>query len=136
VYHRTVKPGWHWKIPFAVERFLTETITVRTTGSSNLTLTLKDDTEVSVNVITRWNIRDIKKVILEVDGVDDVLRDCVYAEVSRHARRANWSDLLDPEWEASLVKDIRRKGFRYGVEIEDVAVCDCTKCIPISLMKD
>lgn len=135
-YHRTVGPGLHWKIPFLVEVFLTDNVVTRTTGSSGLTLTLLDGTEATINVITRWRIHDIKKVLLEVEGIDDVLRDCVYAEASRHVRAAKWEDLLTPEWEASLAKDIRKKGWKYGVEIEDVALGDCTKCFPLSLIKD
>lgn len=135
-YHRTLGPGLHFKIPFEVEVALADNVVVRTSGTSQLTLTLNDGVSVTVAVMTRWRIKDVRKVLLEVEGIDDVMRDLTYANLSRVARQAKWEDLLKPEWEEELNKMVRRKAFRYGIEIEEVRLTDCCQVVPVALLKD
>lgn len=135
-YHRTLGPGIHWKYPFDIEVVLADNVVVRTSGTSSLTLTLADGASVTVAAMTRWRIKDIRKVLLEVEGIDDVMRDSTYANLSKAVRQAKWEDLLTPEWEQELNKQIRRNGFKYGIEIEEVRLTDCVQVLPVALLAD
>jgi len=133
-YNRTLGPGIHWMLPLALERAMLDTVTVRTTAMSSLDLTTYEDQALRLDCIVRWKIKDIYKVLLETEGVDDVLKDATYATISKVVRAHTWADIIKPDFSDTLTKEARKRAFRYGVEIEAVEFGDLVRPIHLALL--
>lgn len=134
-FQRELEPGLHWLIPLGIDRPLLDNVVTRTDELRNSTLTLRDGASVSVSVVVRYNIRDVKKALLEVEGISDVIRDSVIGNVSDHVRAATWETLPSPEFGESLSKSCRKMAWRYGIEIESVVFADLARVKPLALLQ-
>lgn len=134
-YNRTLEPGIHWLAPFGIEQSLNDNITVRTNAIAALTITNHQGQSIHADAIIKWRIRDLKKFLLEVDSADDVIKDVAYSTISRTMRGLAWEQLINPEVDDYLTKECRRRGFRYGVEIESVELGDLVQSLPISILE-
>lgn len=133
-FHKELAPGITWCIPFSVDRCIEIPVVTKTTDLRQSFLTLKDGATVCVSVVVRYNIRDVKKALLEVWHIDDVLRDSVFGNVSSRVRKSTWDELQTPEFEENLAKDCRKQAFKYGVEIENVVLSDLCRANALALL--
>jgi regulator of protease activity HflC (stomatin/prohibitin superfamily) len=124
---REIGPGLHWLIPFGVDRTLELSVVTKMADLWPAFLTIRDGTTVSVAVLVRYNIRDVKRALLEVDHITDAIKDAVNGHVSRLVRAASWEELCGPEFAENLPKECRKRAWKYGVEIEDVVLTDLCK---------
>lgn len=126
-FQKEAGPGLHWLVPFGVDRAIEVTVVTKTADLWPAFLTIRDGQTVSASVIIRYNIRDVKKAVLEVDHVLDAIKDAVNGHVSRLVRAATWEELNSPEFADNLPKECRKRAWRYGIEIEDVIISDLCK---------
>lgn len=132
---KVMEPGLHWIIPFGIDEVLVDNVVTRTCGLNGITMTLRDGITVNVSAIVRFNIRDIKKALLEVEGIDDVIRDCTYGFISDVVRHSTWDELIRPETLDVVTTAARRRAWKYGIEIENVAFTDLTKAKALALIQ-
>lgn len=123
-YQRTLEPGLHWRIPCGVDMAMVDNVVARTTDLNAQSLTTKDNKTVSVRVVVTSNIRDIKKALLEVEGMDHALTDSCAAAVGDYVQGLTWDELRSSLSSDSLTKLCRKNAWRYGVEIERVQLAD------------
>ena len=135
-FHKEIGPGIHWLVPLGIDRAIEMNVVTKTADLFPAFLTIKDGTTVSVAVIVRYSIRDVKKAILEVDHVNDAIKDAVSGHVSRLVRSASWDELTAPEFAETLPKECRKRAWRYGVEIEDVILTDLCRTRMVGLLKN
>ena len=133
-FQREIGPGLHWLIPFGVDAAMTDNVVTRTDSLRNMTFTLRDGVSVVASAVVRYNIRDVKKALLEVEGIDHVMNDAILANMSDMVRASTWEDLPTPEFGEALSKACRKSGWKYGVEIENVAFSDLCRTKSLSLM--
>jgi regulator of protease activity HflC (stomatin/prohibitin superfamily) len=133
-YHRTLEPGLHWVIPMA-EDALVDNIKVRTIHMGDQILTTTDGHSVIVAGIIRWTISDIRKALLEVDGLDDVYRDIVITTIAETVEGKTLEQLWGPAITEELTKKARKMGWRYGVEVESLTLGNKAQTISITLNK-
>jgi regulator of protease activity HflC (stomatin/prohibitin superfamily) len=123
-FHKLLEPGFHLCIPFYVDRAVHDNVVTRTTELQPQTLTTKDNRTVSVTAVVTSNIRDIKKALLEVEGVDHALVDSCAAAVGTHVGSLTWDELRTADITDALTKLCRKNAWRYGIEIERVQLAD------------
>lgn len=126
-FHRKLGPGFHWLIPLNIETMLVDNVVARTTNLPAQSLTTSDGHTVVVSGVVTSRITDIQKAMLEVEGVDDALKDSCIGEIARQISRSTWDELRNPEFSDQLTKSCRRQGFKYGIEILRVQLSDVTK---------
>lgn len=121
---RLAEPGlcWHW--PFLVERVLCHSVVpsvYRTTQS----LSTSDDKSVTISTVATWRIHDVQKALLEVNNVSyDGLLDSVDGCVGDYVASRTWSTLRTPSELEGLHKEIRKRGFVWGIEVMRVRFSD------------
>lgn len=133
-YHRELGPGLHWMIPMA-EDALVDNVKVRTTHMGDQVLTTLDGKTITVSGIIRWNISDIRKALLEVEGLDDVYRDVTVTTLADYVKNKTWEQLQDPVVTEELTKTARKMGWRYGVEVESLSLGNKAETMSITLNK-
>jgi modulator of FtsH protease HflK len=126
VFHRKLAPGFHWIIPFQVERAIADNVVPRTVNLGAQSLTTSDGKSIVVSGVITASIRDIKKATLEVESVDHALRDSCYGAIGIHVAGNTWDHLRTEEGSEALTKACRKQGWRYGLEIEKVQLSDLT----------
>lgn len=131
--HREVGPGLHWIIPFGVDALLSTNVVTASTTLPPQSLTTRDDVEVVLAAAVAWKVRDVARFLLEVEGSETVLRDSACGILADAVRAAEWADVKAPGFAASCHKAIRKRAFRFGVEVEDVALHSCTRAQSIRL---
>jgi len=132
-FKRTLGPGIHWVIPFYIDNVETDNVVPTTSNLLAQSLQTRDGVAVVVSVVITYAIRDIKKVLLEVENADDVLADSTYALVGRAISNSNYDDICRPEFAESIFKEIRRAAFSWGIEVRNIGFADLAKAKSLRL---
>jgi regulator of protease activity HflC (stomatin/prohibitin superfamily) len=134
VMHRKLMPGFHWVIPFEVERVIADNVVPRTMNLGAQSLTTKDGAQIVLGVIITARIHDIAKSVLEVENVDGAVQDSCYAEVARVVHEHTWDEMQAESINDDLLKACRKRAFGYGVEIMRTQLSDLARCKTLRLI--
>lgn len=129
-----LEPGWHWKAP-VLDQILSENVVTRTSNMSPQGLQTSDGKTVNVSGIIRFNIRDIVKALLEVEAVTDAVRDISYLVVAEAVQTHTFEEVRDAAFAEYLTKSARKRGWRYGIEVEEFGLSDITPAKTFILVK-
>jgi len=115
-YHRTLTPGFHWKIPLA-ERYIGTNVVVTTLNLGSQSLTTRDGKGVVVSAIVKYHIADVSKFLLEVNDAADAIADVAMAGIRQVVNRTAWEE-FDGDTDAAMEALVRDEVRRWGIEIE------------------
>ena len=132
-YKRTDGPGLHWKIPLIEETIVTS-MAVTTAQPGSQSLMTKDDQKVVINTVVKYNVKDVKPYLLEIEDRDDVLTDVVMGAVREVVRESAFNEL--DEADNKIKKKVRSEVGRYGFKIHDVTIVDVSPIETMRLMHD
>lgn len=118
-----VEPGLRFYWPFGVEHILTAHVVPDTWPTHPLSITTSDGKACVLAAIITHEIRDIKKALLSVENTGVVCSLTCGAIVAEAGRRT-WAEVQAPEFGALILKEARKIGFRYGVEVSEIAFTD------------
>jgi regulator of protease activity HflC (stomatin/prohibitin superfamily) len=133
-YRRTLEPGFHWVWPLGVERVIEQQVAWNTSALHDQSLTTLDGHQVSVSAVLTWRVHDVRKFLIDVMDQDAVLADVTYGAVARHVCASPWGQLTAPDALEVLAKEVRRRAFRYGMEVSQVQFANVTKSRSIRLL--
>jgi regulator of protease activity HflC (stomatin/prohibitin superfamily) len=125
-FHRKLGPGFHWIIPFQVERCIADNVVPRTLNLAAQSLTTKEGRMVLLGGVVTAAIRDIQKATLEVEGVDHALQDSCYGAIGALVAAASWEEIQHEDFSEALTKACRKQAWRFGIEIQRVQLSDLT----------
>lgn len=134
VFKEVLEPGWHWKIP-VIDHVVTDNVVTRTTNMSPQALQTADGKTVQVAGIMRFNIRDIYKALLEVEGIDHATRDIGYLVIAEAVQTHSFEEVRAASFSESLTKAARKVGWRYGIEVEQLGISDVSPAKTLILVK-
>jgi regulator of protease activity HflC (stomatin/prohibitin superfamily) len=132
-YSRTVGPGWHLVWPFHFENLLTEHITPATTKLDAQSLTTSDGVAVEVSAVVTWRIVNVRKVLLECEGHEQVMLDSTTGVLAEHVTGVAWSDLTTEEFRRTLTTAVHARAKKWGIKILQVQLKDVTRCRSLRL---
>ena len=132
-YQRDLEPGFHWIWPFQIDRVIADNVVVRTTNLVGQSLTTKDGKTIIAAGVVTSSISNIRKATLEVETVDQALRDSCYGAIGLAVAATDWDDIRSEPFVEVLTKACRKNGWRYGIEIERVQLSDLAPTKAISL---
>src|SRR5690606_25573139 len=87
-------------------------------------LTTADGKNVVVSGVVTACIRNIKTAILEVEGVDDALKDSCIGAIGSLVAMHTWNEIVAEDFADRLTKACRKQAWRYGIEIQRVQLSD------------
>lgn len=123
-YSKSLDPGLHFITPLGVDKVLKDNVVPRTANLGAQALVTLDGKQITVSAIVTAQIRDIRKIFLEVENVDQALTDSCYATIGDLVVTHTWDQLRTPEFSDTLTKACRKQAFRYGIEILRVQLAD------------
>lgn len=120
-FHRLLEPGFHWIWP-VIEDAVSDGVVTRTTHMKSQPLETADGKTVQVAGIMRWRISAIRKAALEVEGVDDAIRDIGYLVIADAVKRSTYEEVRKANFSDVLTSSARKRGWRYGIEVEEMGL--------------
>lgn len=133
-FKRVIDNGFHWVIPFDIDRIVTEHVVPSTHSLGYESILSKDGKQVTFHAIVTFRIKDIQKALLEVADVDHAVRDACAGEIGRVLRESTWDEILQEDILERLTSACRKRGWRWGVEIMAVQLSGLTIAKNIRLM--
>lgn len=132
-WHRTLSPGYYWKIPFFEDYVLTETCdtTLRLQPQSLMT---KDDVSVVVSSIVKYAIRDVRKYVCDVYDQKDVLADTTMGSIAKAVREHTYEEMMQGEVEKDSLTAAKRGAGRYGFEVLQLTLTDRARAKALRLV--
>lgn len=134
--HRHLLCGLHWIIPFGAERVLDEHIVPAVRVLENESATTRDGKSIGFRAVATYRVRDIEKVLLEVEDGNHAVIDACAGEVTRVLRESTWEEINTPEFLDKVTAAARKRGFKFGVEIMNIQFTALALCRSIRLMGD
>lgn len=120
IYKRNLGPGFHWIIPLHFDSVLHEDVKPRTERLPGLSTTTSDGKSIGFDAVITYFISDIKKAILEVHDLQDAVSDTCAGVIGMELANAEWSQIWHGEVVENLTAVCRKRGRKYGIEIQSV----------------
>lgn len=133
-FQRELIPGFHWVIPLGIDRVLHDNIVPRTHRLEPQSLMTSDGKVITVTGVITARIANIQKALLEVEGVDHALVDCCTAAIAERVTSSTWEELTTEGFREKLMKECRKQGWKYGLEIERAQLADICPSRSIRLL--
>lgn len=121
-----LEPGLHWQWPFNIDNILNESVVTKLYHAPTQAIITSDGKTVIICVIVAHSIRSIKKALLEVSDVYDAVRDSCIATVAEMINHAPAAEVMREGFFDQLTVECRKRGWKYGVEIESVRIAEFT----------
>lgn len=134
-FKKVFEPGVHFVWP-VIERVISENVVPKVYDLNAQSLTTADGVSVVVSGIVTARVHDVRRSVLEVDGVLDAIKNSSVAEIARAVKKATWSELSSVDFDESLTAACRKKGFKWGMEIMEVQLSDMSKSRTVRLFHD
>jgi regulator of protease activity HflC (stomatin/prohibitin superfamily) len=136
IYHRDLKPGLNWIVPFGYEHTVTEYTVPRTSRIHSMSTTTKDGRTAGFEAVVTWKINDLKKSLLEISALKDAIQDCCMGVIGTELSEATWDDIVHNKTSEALSAACRKNGWKWGVEIIRVQLTGVVAAKNIRLLQD
>lgn len=123
---RNVEGGF-WFICPIVDEVIRDNVVPRTVNLQAQSLTTRDGVSVVVGGVVTAYIYSIKKALLEVEGVDDALRDSCLGVISTMVGKATWDELHADDFTEGLTKGCHEQATQYGIRVKRVQLSDIAR---------
>lgn len=117
---RELGPGFHWIIPLHIDYILHENVNTRVEKIEGLITTTADGKSIGFDAIVTYRISNMKKALLEIEGLRDAITDSCAGTIGTALTELSWADIWHTKVWDTLTASCRKKGWRWGVEIEAV----------------
>lgn len=126
-FHRYAKPGLNLRIPFSIEECMAINAVFDTMDLGQQSLTTKDGHNVVLSTYVSWTVKDPRKALLTVDGVESVLSDVASGYIEERVAAATWDEVRTATFRKSLKKHIQRQARKWGISVKNVQFSDRTR---------
>lgn len=119
-FKRVLGPGFHWILPFSIDKVWEESTTPKTHHLRGLSTTTKDGRSIGFDAIITYQVSDIEKAVLKVTAVEDAVIDTCTGVIGTSLSDSTWEDVLHGRTVDELTKLCRARGWRWGIEVMSV----------------
>jgi regulator of protease activity HflC (stomatin/prohibitin superfamily) len=136
VYHRDLKPGFNWLIPFGVDHTITEYTVKRTSRVHSMSTDTKDGTTIGFEAVIKWKIKDLHKSLLESSSLKDAIADCCMGVIGTALSEWTYEEIRHGKLVEELTAACRKEGWAWGVEIMSVKLAGVARARNLRLLQD
>ena len=122
-FHREVGPGFHFKVPF-MDEVWEDIIVPRTLNLDPQTLSTNDEKVIVVGTVMTVEIVNVRKSMLNVEGVDTAMTDICYGIIGEIFQEYDWKEIKEMDLSAHCVEEMNKVGGKYGLNILNVQFSD------------
>ena len=134
-FHKTAKPGFHWRIPF-VDEPVEQHVVVTTLSLPPQSLYTKDKQNIVVKGVIKYKISDIETFMLEVYDAQDAISDMTQSNIKNIIMNKTLDECIDSEIDNTLTKKARVEAKKWGVDIQQVTLTDLAPIRSFRIIND
>ncbi len=126
--HSALKPGLHFKIPFADKiHKLYRILDMAAIGPQSLTT--RDGKAIVIGVIVAYHVGDARKYFMNAKGPEDAMSDAASGVISALVLKSSWSDLQDVDNVKAVIHEgTQERASKFGIVVDDVMLSDLIQC--------
>ncbi len=122
-YYKTCEKGFYWKIPF-VDDPMKDLVTTTTLTIPSQSITTRDEKQLVVKAVVKYNIDDIKAFLLEVYDAKDAISDTAQAIIKEQITIRDWAECNNIKVDNEITKKLRAEVKKWGIYIDKVTLTD------------
>lgn len=122
-FHKVADAGFHWKIPF-FDNPDERTVVTTTLSIPTQSITTKDGLQLVVKAVVKYNVNDIKKLVLNVYDPIDAISDTTQGIIKEQITSKSLLECYHNELDNDITKKVRTAVKQWGIEIEKVTLTD------------
>lgn len=134
-FNREIGPGFHPIIPFSAEIVWSDNVVPTTTTLDSQSLTTSDGVPVVATGVITWEIVDIRKFLLEVEGREVVLQGSAYGCISETIEGNPWG-ASGSSRAKEIEKKIRRRAKKFGARVLKFEFKDFARARPYRIISN
>jgi regulator of protease activity HflC (stomatin/prohibitin superfamily) len=123
-FQSALEPGLVLQIPFCIDRIITENVVPKLHQLPTQSVATKDDKQIAMGAVICYQIRSIEKAILEVESVNHAVNEACQTVILELILASTWDEIRTPAFCELMTAKCRKKGWRFGLEIESVSFCE------------
>jgi regulator of protease activity HflC (stomatin/prohibitin superfamily) len=123
-FHKKVAPGFHFRLPFNIDRLLWLNIRKKTRDSWEMTLTTKDGKVITLSFDMVVRVIDAQKALLNVDQWLYVTHTTAKIILSQLVEATNLNDIMTPKFSENVKNTINVIVDTFGVEVTDYGLTE------------
>ena len=131
---RKITTGFHWLWPFGIESAKYLYVGTRLAELAPQALVTKDGKNVVAGIVITYRVHDAEKALFSVWDVFSAAQDSCQATFAQAVMTAEYDALRTDDFVDRLTAACRKQGFKYGVEIERVRICELAPVRTIRLI--
>ncbi len=133
---RDVGPGLRWHWPLHVERVLVTNCAIDTVDLPVQSCITADDCEVAISAVIQYRVHDARKMLIDVAGDEGVLADASRGVIRRIVQSKSLEQLCSKESDEQLTSLVRKRAWKWGIEVIEVQLSDLTTATTYRIMGD
>ena len=137
-FKRELGPGFHWLWPLAIECALKANVVPESNDLPAQAITTADGKNVVFSAVVVYQVRDVRKLLLETEDAETVLADASRGTLRRALCALDWDELRrgGEQLDQELTQAVRSKAFRWGIEVLSVSLSDLSRTAVLRLVHD
>ena len=137
-FSREIGPGLHAYWPFGIEDVYKENVVLETQDLPAQAFTTKDGVNAVASAVVTLTIKDIKKLLLEVEDAETVLTNASRGLIRNALCTRTWKELqtMGLELDDLITAAVRRPAFKWGIEVHKVQLSDLVKASTMRIIHD
>ena len=136
-FNRVVNPGLCWVLPFGIEECKYETIVRQTSYLDVQSLTSADGKLVTISGILVYEIKDIRKFLLDIDDAETDVQNMCYGVISDCVQDSEWKEVCTKSFNRLVLDKCRNVCDNYcGVKLIHVKYSDKATARNLRLWND
>lgn len=132
-YSKTLGPGLHWVIPW-VDTTISVSTVANTYHLADQSLITRDGEAVSVSAVITYEIADVRKALLEVEGGTAAVADISFGAIAEWVCNHTLDELREPRNWPRIATVVRKQGKTYGIDVKRVTFSDITRSKTLRLL--
>ena len=122
-FKRVVKPGVVFKIPF-LDKIEVQTIVTTTLSVPTQSVITKDEKQLVVKSVVKYNVADVEAFMLTVYDAIDAISDITQAIIKEQVALRTFKECIDNDFDNTVTKKLRVEVRKWGLDIERVTLTD------------
>ncbi len=133
---RDVGPGLRWHLPLHIERVLVTNCAIDTVDLPVQSCITADDHEVAISAVIQYRVHDARKMLIDVAGDEGVLADASRGVIRKMVQVRSLEQLCETETDDALTTAVRKRAWKWGIEVIEVQLSDLTTATTYRIMGD
>lgn len=134
--HRIREQGFWWKIPFA-DKPINYTVVTTTIETPVQSLVTKDDKEVSIKSVVKYNISDVEIHTTSIYDATDAICDLTQGHIMNECNNLTYDECRDTLSLSNIItKKVRNEVKKYGIYIEQITLTNFIKTTNVRLFNE